>query len=149
MPRGLTGRRTCPVCHKSVTLITRTRTASPTHHSDHTLTSYHGYLRKHIAPLIGHFRIAAVTAEILDGFYAELARCRDHCATPAHAAAVTKRTMSTMAGPLGKKEKRHVCRPLSSNTIRKNHFLITARLPIRHTLALDHHQPRRPGQSTA
>jgi integrase len=92
--------------------------------SDHTLTSYRGYLRKHIAPLIGHFRIAAVTAEILDGFYAELARCRDHCGTPAHRT-TRNRTKSTMAGPLAKK-KRHVCRPLSATTIRKNHFLISA-----------------------
>lgn len=91
--------------------------------SAHTLTSYRGYLHKHIAPLIGHFRIGIVAPEILDGFYAELARCRDHCGTPAHRT-ISSRTASTMARPRAKKK--HTCRPLSANTIRKIHFLISA-----------------------
>ena len=38
-----------------------------------------GYLRKHVAPLIGDTPIGSVNAEVLDSFYAELRRCRDHC----------------------------------------------------------------------
>jgi integrase len=76
-----------------------------------TKTNYRGYHNKHIGPLIGHHSIGTVTAEALDEFYSELARCRQHC-TP----------NSTTDTP----RKRHECRPLSAASIRKIHFLITA-----------------------
>jgi integrase len=44
-----------------------------------TLELYRGYVRKHIGPLIGEVKVARLDAEILDSFYAELRRCRDHC----------------------------------------------------------------------
>lgn len=44
-----------------------------------TLELYRGYVRKHIGPLLGDIKVAALDAEILDSFYAELRRCRDHC----------------------------------------------------------------------
>jgi integrase len=37
------------------------------------------YLRKHIAPLLGEHPIGSINAQLLDSFYAELRRCRDHC----------------------------------------------------------------------
>jgi integrase len=76
-----------------------------------TKTNYRSYHNNHIGPLIGHHPIGTVTAETLDEFYSELARCRDHCTSP-----------STM-GRLGPD---HVCRPLSVASIRKIHFLLTA-----------------------
>ncbi|WP_169798848.1 tyrosine-type recombinase/integrase [Kibdelosporangium phytohabitans] len=90
----------------------------------HTHSNYSGYLRNHITPLIGHLRVNAVTPETLDGFYAELARCRDHCGTPAHRP-ITNRPTTTRAEPQDKSP-RHACRPLSDTTIRKIHFLISA-----------------------
>ncbi|TCO58290.1 regulatory GntR family protein [Actinocrispum wychmicini] len=93
--------------------------------SPRTRTSYRGYLRNHITPLIGHFRIGAVTPEILDSFYAELARCRDHCGTPADRR-ITNKATPTTARSLAGKQKCHACRPLSPTTIRKVHFLISA-----------------------
>jgi hypothetical protein len=44
-----------------------------------TLELYGSYVRKHIGPLIGEVKVAVLDAEILDSFYAELRRCRDHC----------------------------------------------------------------------
>jgi hypothetical protein len=44
-----------------------------------TLATYRGYVDKHIRSLIGAEKIGAVDADILDSFYAELRRCRDHC----------------------------------------------------------------------
>jgi integrase len=91
----------------------------------HTRGSYRGYLRKHITPLIEHLRAGAVPPETLDGFYAELARCRDHCGTPAAIKNATTSTASTVAKPPRTSRKHHECRPLSAATIRKIHFLIS------------------------
>ncbi|MGH3803324.1 MAG: integrase, partial [Pseudonocardiaceae bacterium] len=44
-----------------------------------TLTLYRGYIRNHIAPFLGKTKVGALDADILDSFYAELRRCRDHC----------------------------------------------------------------------
>jgi integrase len=44
-----------------------------------TLTNYRGYMRNHISPLIGKVKVGALDAEVLDSFYAELRRCRQHC----------------------------------------------------------------------
>lgn len=44
-----------------------------------TLTLYWGYVRKHISPFLGHIKVGALDADVLDSFYAELRRCRDHC----------------------------------------------------------------------
>ncbi|WP_051794967.1 tyrosine-type recombinase/integrase [Kibdelosporangium aridum] len=76
-----------------------------------TKNGYKGYHRNHISPLIGHHPLGTITAETIDEFYSELARCREHCSadpttTPADAS--------------------HECRPLSAASIRKIHFLLTA-----------------------
>lgn len=42
------------------------------------LTNYRGYMRSHVSPLIGHAKVGALDAEVLDSFYAELRRCRLH-----------------------------------------------------------------------
>ncbi len=44
-----------------------------------TLTNYRGYVRDHVSPLIGHANVGELDADVLDSFYAELRRCRQHC----------------------------------------------------------------------
>ncbi len=44
-----------------------------------TRRTYEGYIRKHIRPLLGSLSLTRVDVEILDSFYSELRRCRDHC----------------------------------------------------------------------
>jgi integrase len=68
--------------------------------------SLQGYLRKHVMPLIGDRPIGSVNAELLDSFYAQLRRCRDHCddrPTIAH------RTSAEHA--CDQRCRRHTCRP--------------------------------------
>jgi hypothetical protein len=74
------------------------------HASDTTRRSYRYTVTKHLRPLLGHLGLAAVTPEVLDYFYAELRRCRDHCRHPQHG---------------------HRCRPLGPATVRKIHYLVS------------------------
>lgn len=75
------------------------------HTAETTRRSYRRMAGKHIDPLIGRLTLTAVTPEILDHFYAELQRCRDHCPRP---------------------EGRHRCRPLRPGTVRKIHYLLSS-----------------------
>jgi integrase len=80
-----------------------------------------GYARKHIAPLIGDRAIGSLTAEVLDCFYAELRRCRDHCDGRAG-------VVHASSGDHGcdRRCRRHVCRPLAAGTVRHIHYLLSA-----------------------
>jgi integrase len=60
------------------------------HASGTTRYSYHCMITKHVQPLLGRLPISAVTPELLDHFYAELRRCRDHCQHPAPAIAADR-----------------------------------------------------------
>lgn len=73
-------------------------------HRDHPRRSHRRMAGKHIHPLLGRLSITAVTPEILDSFYAELRRCRDHCHRPTRG---------------------HVCRPLAPATVRKLHHVLS------------------------
>ena len=85
-----------------------------------TLATYRGYVDKHIRPLIGSERIGAIDADILDSFYAELRRCREHCR---RRRTIDHRTERPHA--CDDHCRRHVCQPLSAWTIRKIHFIIS------------------------
>jgi hypothetical protein len=85
-----------------------------------TLATYRGYVDKHIRPLIGHQKVGAIDADILDSFYAELRRCRDHCRRRRTIDHRTDRPHACDA-----RCRRHVCTPLSAWTIRKIHFIIS------------------------
>jgi hypothetical protein len=86
-----------------------------------TLELYGSYVRKHIGPLIGEVKVAVLDAEILDSFYAELRRCRDHCS--GRRGEVQHRTP-------GKHQcddwcRPHVCRPLGATTVRHMYFILS------------------------
>jgi integrase len=102
-----------------------------------TMSGYRGYLRLHIAPLIGTVKVGALDADVLDSFYAELRRCRDHCdgrprtdhrepeahicdehaGKPCAPSNSKCRACRRMCRP-------HRCEPLSGTTIRQVHFLL-------------------------
>lgn len=75
---------------------------------DTTRDRYEDLVRLYIQPVIGEVAAAKVDAELLERFYARLQRCRAMC------------DGRTSAG--------HSCRPLSSSTVRKIHFIIRAAL---------------------
>lgn len=52
------------------------------HASGTTRYGYQCMITKHVEPLLGRLVITAVTGEVLDHFYADLRRCRDHCWQP-------------------------------------------------------------------
>ena len=85
-----------------------------------TRRTMQGYVRKHIVPLIGDRPISGVNAEVLDSFYAQLRRCREHC----QGQPVLHRVAG--AHTCDARCRRHMCKPLAAWTIRKIHYLISA-----------------------
>jgi integrase len=85
-----------------------------------TLTLYRGYVRNHISPFLGHVKVGALDADMLDSFYAELRRCRDHCSGRRFVQHHTKgeHDCDHRCGP-------HECRPLGPTTIRHMHFILS------------------------
>ncbi|HTK66548.1 MAG TPA: tyrosine-type recombinase/integrase [Pseudonocardia sp.] len=88
--------------------------------SPNTVVLYEGYIRKHISPYLGKLKVGALDADILDSFYAELRRCRIHCAG--------KRFVQHRTGSEHECDDRcrdHVCRPLGASTVRHMHFILS------------------------
>ncbi len=89
--------------------------------SESFLVTLEGYVRNHIVPLrIGHTKARAVDAELLDSFYAELARCRSHCVGDSF---IEHRT--TRPHTCDQRCRRHQCTGLSASTIRHIHHLFS------------------------
>jgi integrase len=73
-----------------------------------TRERYEDLVRIYIAPRLGAQQAEKIDAELLERFYARLHRCRDLCG--------------------GRPPKGHVCRPLSTSTTRKIHYIIRGAL---------------------
>jgi integrase len=84
-----------------------------------TRRMYATYLEKHVRPFVGRLKTGAVDAEVLDSLYAELRRCRIHCAD---GRGVDHRTPREHV--CDDRCRRHICRPLSPTTIRHIHFVL-------------------------
>ena len=75
---------------------------------DTTRDRYDDLIRIYIDPALGAMRAAKLDAELLERWYARLQRCRSACE--------------------GRRRVGHLCRPLSSSTVRKIHFILSAAL---------------------
>lgn len=73
-----------------------------------TRERYEDLIRLYVLPTFGDLKAAKLDAELLERFYARLHRCRDLCS--------------------GKARTGHVCRPLSSSTTRKVHYILRGSL---------------------
>jgi len=73
-----------------------------------TRERYDDLIRLYILPTFGHLQAAKLDAELLERFYARLHRCREMCG--------------------GKARAGHTCRPLSTSTTRKIHYIIRGAL---------------------
>lgn len=80
-----------------------------------TLDTYKGYAAKHISPLLGTEKIGSLDAGVMESFYAELRRCRDHC--DGSRGLVDHRTPRKHA--CDERCRPHVCKPLAASTIRQ------------------------------
>jgi integrase len=65
-------------------------------------------VRLYIGPAFGDLQAAKLDAEMLEKYYARLQRCRELCN--------------------GRSRAGHTCRPLSSSTVRKIHFVLSGAL---------------------
>lgn len=88
-----------------------------------TLATYENLARTHIVPLIGKVKLAALSSQIFDSFYALLRRCRLHC----------KGQRMVEHRVKGKHDcdhrcRRHVCKPLAQSTIRQIHVILSGAL---------------------
>jgi integrase len=86
-----------------------------------TLTNYRGYMRNHVSPLIGNVKVGALDAEVLDSFYAELRRCRQHCSGKAGSQHWTRQPHECDQ----RCTRPHACRPLGASVVRHIHFLLS------------------------
>jgi integrase len=85
-----------------------------------TLSTYRMYAEKHIRPFIGHVKVGALEADVVDSLYAELRRCREHCTGRRFVAHRIKgeHYCNERCSP-------HQCKPLADATIRQIHFLLS------------------------
>lgn len=88
-----------------------------------TLDGYQGYVRKHIMPFLGELKVGDLDADVLDSFYAELKRCRDHCSS---SKSIDHRTPKVH--DCDHRCRQHVCKPLSSSAIRQIHWILSGAL---------------------
>jgi integrase len=75
-----------------------------------TRERYDDLIRLYIAPAFGDLLAAKLDAEMLERFYARLQQCRELCG--------------------GRRRAGHTCRPLSSSTVRKIHFILSGALEL-------------------
>jgi integrase len=88
-----------------------------------TRRTYDGYIRKHIRPVLGLLPLTRLDVEILDSFYAELRRCREHCDGRPQLQHWTRRPHS--CGPACKP---HVCMGLADSSVRQIHWILSGAL---------------------
>jgi integrase len=93
-----------------------------------------GYLtkiNKHIKPLLGSLSVGRLDAEVIDSFYAELARCRDHCdKRPYVERHWTTKERDCKANSADPKQacRWHECKGLSDSSIRQIHWILSGAL---------------------
>jgi integrase len=85
-----------------------------------TRSTYVSYVRNHIKPLLGDLPLGRLDGEVLDSFYAELRRCRQHCRGAAGIDHRTDRPHDCDAR-CGK----HRCRPLADSTLNQIHGILS------------------------
>ena len=83
-------------------------------HEDSTREGYRGYITRTIRPALGEVPINKLTARMLEGFYAELRRCRVRC---------DRRPFIEHKKPgehdcKAVKCRPHVCKPMAASTVR-------------------------------
>jgi integrase len=85
-----------------------------------TLALYRRHVRNHISPVLGHVKVGALDADMLDSFYAELRRCRRRC--------TSKRLIDHRVDGDHACDERcrpHRCKPMSASSIRHMHFVLS------------------------
>ncbi|MFL6075562.1 MAG: hypothetical protein ACJ73S_19415 [Mycobacteriales bacterium] len=87
---------------------------------DTTRSTYEGYVRNHIRPLLGELSLAKLNGEVLDSFYAQLRTCRAHCRGRKFLEHRTDRPHDC-----DQRCGQHRCRPLANSSIRQIHGILS------------------------
>ena len=103
-----------------------------------TRRGYESKIDKHIRPVLGSIPVGRIDAEVLDAFYADLCRCRDHCKGRAVIQHRTRRTHQCDEHAVApcdppdpacqqcrRKCKPHSCQPLSDSSVRAIHWILS------------------------
>src|SRR2546421_9354236 len=93
-------------------------------HEDSTREGYRGYITRTIRPALGDVPINKLTARMLEGFYAELRRCRVRCDRRPfieHKKPGEHDCKAAKCAP-------HVCKPMAASTVRQIHSIISGTL---------------------
>jgi integrase len=85
-----------------------------------TRSTYEGYIRNHIRPLLGDLSVGRLDGEVLDSFYAALRTCRAHCRGRKY---VEHRSVDTH--DCDDRCRPHKCRPLADASIRQIHGILS------------------------
>lgn len=110
-----------------------------------TKSSYQSIIRKHIGPLLGGLKVGRFAdefgVEVLESFYAELRRCRDHCDGKPHTQHRTTQEHDCDPHPQAacrptnpdcrhcrRMCKPHICKPLGKSGIRQAHWILSGAL---------------------
>jgi integrase len=94
--------------------------------ADSTRAGYEGYIVNHIRPVLGKLKVGELDGETLDRFYAQLRRCRVRCSSQRRTNLVDHRT--AREHDCDERCRPHVCKPLSSATIRQIHWILSGAL---------------------
>lgn len=84
-----------------------------------TVNNYRNLRKNHVEPFIGHVRIGALDADILDSLYAELRRCRSHCTGP------FTEHRTDQSHQCDARCRPHKCLPLGRSGIRQIHWMLS------------------------
>jgi integrase len=107
-----------------------------------TKRNYRSKYNNHIKPLLGTTQLTRLDTEILDSFYADLRRCRDHCrgqkyiqhrTTHPHQCDEHEGNRCPRNNPEGCRRcrrmcKPHVCKGLGDSTVRQIHWILSGAL---------------------
>lgn len=107
-----------------------------------TVRAYESKVRRHIRPLLGDLSLTRIDTEVLDSFYAELRRCREHCDGKSHvehrtaAPHVCDEHLSVACSPpdpacchaCRRICKPHECKGLGNSTVRQIHWILSGAL---------------------
>jgi integrase len=89
-----------------------------------TRRGYEGYIRNHIRPLLGSLPVAKLNGETFDSFYATLRTCRAHCGGGRRYI----EHKATDEHDCDDKCRPHVCKPLSTSSLRQIHWCLSGAL---------------------
>ena len=91
-----------------------------------TRARYEVAIRLHVRPLLGELPVSRLSGETIDAFHALLRRCREHC--DGRPFIVHASSDGDGAHECADRCRPHVCRPLSTASIRKIHFCLSGAL---------------------